>query len=182
MIITKIKNFYNTKFLVGPGAYLVPARKIIPGRILYTQPSKWFFTPEQPLHPGLTQNYSVPFTQNALNTAAEPLRTKFSGEPDPYYSCKTFRFAQPGESNRISAHLWISIDSHRQKTKFAAFPSALKREINIVHYIRYDLPERETGHILTFIQGITKRDLPCFRKVSFSFYPCADERNQSAPL
>lgn len=35
-----MKNFYNTKFLVGPGAYLVPARKIIPGRILYTQPSK----------------------------------------------------------------------------------------------------------------------------------------------
>ena len=48
--------------------------------------------------------------------------------------------------------------------------------------IGYGLPERETGRILTFIQDITKRDLPCFRKVSFSFYPCADERNQSAPL
>ena len=76
-----MKNFYNTKFLVGPGAYLVPAQKIIPGRILYIQPGKLFFTPEQ------------------------PLRTKFSGEPEPYYSCKTFRFAQPGESNRISADL-----------------------------------------------------------------------------
>ena len=76
-----------------------------PERTVCVQSRKVFFTPEQPLHPGLTQNYSVPFTQNALNTAAEPLRTKFSGEPDPYYSCKTFRFAQPGESNRISAHL-----------------------------------------------------------------------------
>lgn len=35
-----MKNFYDTKILVGPGAYLVPARKIIPGRILYIQPGK----------------------------------------------------------------------------------------------------------------------------------------------
>ena len=35
-----MKNFYNTKILVAPGAYLVLARKIIPGRILYIQPGK----------------------------------------------------------------------------------------------------------------------------------------------
>ena len=139
-----MKNFYDTKILVGPGAYLVPTRKIIPGRILYIQPGKWFFTPEQPLHPGLTQNFSVPFTQNALNTAAEPLRMKFSGEPDPYYSCKTFRFAQPGESNRISANLWISIDSHRQQTKFTAFQLALKPEIK--YCALYPLWSSRTGN------------------------------------
>lgn len=35
-----MKNFYDTKILVGPGAYPVPVRKIIPGRILYIQPGK----------------------------------------------------------------------------------------------------------------------------------------------
>ena len=60
------------------------------------------------------------------------------------YSCKTFRFAQPGESNRISAHLWISIDSHRQQTKFTAFPSALKREIK--YCALYPLWSSRTGN------------------------------------
>lgn len=35
-----MKNFYDTKILIGPGAYFVPERKIIPGRILYIQPGK----------------------------------------------------------------------------------------------------------------------------------------------
>ena len=57
-----MKNFYDTKILVGPGAYLVPGQKILPERTVCVQSRKIFFTPEQPLHPGLAPIYRCKFS------------------------------------------------------------------------------------------------------------------------
>ena len=43
------------EIIAGLGAYLVPGQKILPERTVCVQSRKIFFTPEQPLHPGLAQ-------------------------------------------------------------------------------------------------------------------------------
>ena len=89
MIITRMKKFYDTKILVGPGAYLVPARKI-------TSWAHSVHTAQEVILHARTTSASRPdsklqntfYTESisaSLNTVAEPLRTKYSGETELHW-------------------------------------------------------------------------------------------------
>ena len=47
------------EIIAGLGAYLVPGKKILPERTVCIQSGKLFFTPEEPIHPGLSRNFTV---------------------------------------------------------------------------------------------------------------------------